>query len=103
LSGGQRQRLSIARALYHDPPVLVLDEATSALDAEGEKLVQSAIERVMEHRTVLVIAHRLSTIRRADRIVVLEQGRIIEEGDHQQLVSKKGAYATMVAMQAFDS
>ncbi|MDG2426102.1 MAG: ABC transporter ATP-binding protein [Flavobacteriales bacterium] len=103
LSGGQRQRLSIARALYHDPPVLVLDEATSALDAEGEKLVQAAIERVMEHRTVLVIDHRLSTIRRADRIVVLEQGRIIEVGDHQQLVSKKGAYATMVAMQAFDS
>lgn len=101
LSGGQRQRLSIARALYHDPPVLVLDEATSALDAEGEKLVQSAIERVMENRTVLVIAHRLSTIRGADRIVVMEDGQIIESGNHTELVAQQGAYATMVSMQQF--
>jgi ABC-type multidrug transport system fused ATPase/permease subunit len=78
-----------------------LDEATSALDAEGEKLVQAAIERVMDDRTVLVIAHRLTTIRQANRIVVLEAGRIIESGSHDELVALKGAYSTMVAMQQF--
>ena len=99
LSGGQRQRLAIARALYHDPPILVLDEATSALDAEGERLVQEAIERVMEGRTAVVIAHRLSTVRRADRIVVLSDGRIVESGTHAELMECGGAYHGMVTLQ----
>ncbi len=92
LSGGERQRLSIARAILKNPPILLLDEATSALDAESERLVQEALERLMEHRTALVIAHRLATVRRADRIVVLDHGRIIEEGDHSSLISKQGTY-----------
>ncbi|MFA5974770.1 MAG: ABC transporter transmembrane domain-containing protein [Elusimicrobiota bacterium] len=92
LSGGERQRLSIARALLKNPPILILDEATSSLDAASERLVQEALERLMEHRTALVIAHRLSTVQRADRIVVLEQGRIIEEGNHAALLSKQGTY-----------
>jgi subfamily B ATP-binding cassette protein MsbA len=92
LSGGERQRLSIARAILKNPPILLLDEATSALDAESERLVQEALERLMEHRTALVIAHRLSTVRRADRIVVLEHGKIIEEGNHSALLSKQGTY-----------
>jgi len=92
LSGGERQRLSIARAILKNPPILLLDEATSALDAESERLVQEALERLMEHRTALVIAHRLSTVRRADRIIVLDHGRIIEEGDHSSLISKQGTY-----------
>lgn len=102
LSGGQRQRLAIARALYHDPPILVLDEATSALDAEGERLVQAAIERVMEGRTALVIAHRLSTVRRADRIVVMAGGRIVESGGHDDLMAARGAYQGMVALQQLE-
>jgi len=102
LSGGQRQRLAIARALYHDPPILVLDEATSALDAEGERLVQAAIERVMEGRTALVIAHRLSTVRRADRIVVMSEGRIAEMGSHEALMAQKGVYHGMVALQQLE-
>ncbi len=102
LSGGQRQRLAIARALYHNPPILILDEATSALDAEGERLVQAAIERVMEGRTALVIAHRLSTVRRADRIVVMEAGRIAEEGPHEVLMAASGRYRDMVALQHLD-
>jgi len=92
LSGGERQRLSIARAILKNPPILLLDEATSALDAESERLVQEALEHLMEHRTALVIAHRLSTVRRADRIIVLDHGRIIEEGDHSALLSKQGIY-----------
>ncbi len=92
LSGGERQRLSIARAILKNPPILLLDEATSALDAESERLVQEALERLMEHRTALVIAHRLSTVRRADRIVVLEHGQIIEEGNHSSLLSMQGTY-----------
>jgi subfamily B ATP-binding cassette protein MsbA len=99
LSGGQKQRLAIARALLKDAPILILDEATSALDAESEAEVQRALETLMAHRTVLVIAHRLSTVRHADRIVVLGEGRIVEQGSHDQLMSSGGDYARMVALQ----
>jgi len=95
LSGGQRQRLAIARALYKDAPVLILDEATSALDNESERLVQDALQSLQKNRTTLVIAHRLTTIQNADRIVVMEQGRIVEQGTHQQLLQAQGAYAAM--------
>ncbi len=99
LSGGQRQRLAIARAIYKDAPILILDEATSALDSESEMLVQQALERLMRGRTSLVIAHRLSTIERADRIVVLEAGRIVENGTHAQLLGDGGLYARLRALQ----
>lgn len=100
LSGGQKQRLSIARAVLKNPPIMILDEATSALDTESEQLVQNALEKMMENRTSLVIAHRLSTIQKANRIVVLHKGEISEQGTHEELIAKKGAYYKLVNMQA---
>jgi ATP-binding cassette subfamily B protein len=99
LSGGQRQRLAIARAILRDAPILLLDEATSALDAESERLVQDALDRLMENRTTLVIAHRLATVRKADRIVVMEAGQIVEQGTHDQLSRSGGLYARLAALQ----
>jgi len=99
LSGGQRQRLAIARAILKNAPILILDEATSALDNESERLVQEALENLMQHRTTLVIAHRLSTIERADRIVFLAKGRIVESGSHGELIAKNGAYAQLHRLQ----
>ncbi|MDR3046378.1 MAG: ATP-binding cassette domain-containing protein, partial [Bacteroidales bacterium] len=101
LSGGQRQRISIARAILRNAPILVLDEATSAMDTESEKLVQQAIDRFMEHRTSMIIAHRLSTIKNADLIIVLENGKIIETGTHDQLLVLQGKYAQLVAINSF--
>jgi subfamily B ATP-binding cassette protein MsbA len=100
LSGGQKQRLSIARAVLKNPPIMILDEATSALDTESEQLVQTALEKMMQNRTSLVIAHRLSTIQKADTIVVLKKGKIVEQGKHEELLALKGEYFKLVTMQS---
>jgi subfamily B ATP-binding cassette protein MsbA len=99
LSGGQRQRLAIARALLKDAPILILDEATSALDSESERVIQAALSEVMKDRTTLVIAHRLSTIENADQVIVLEQGRVVEAGTHDDLLARQGSYARLYLTQ----
>ncbi|MFL5581483.1 MAG: ABC transporter ATP-binding protein, partial [Gemmatimonadaceae bacterium] len=99
LSGGQRQRVAIARALYHRPPILVFDEATSALDSESERAVQDNLDRLLENRTAFIIAHRLSTVRNADTIVVLEQGRVVEQGSHDELLRRQGLYNYLCSQQ----
>ena len=102
LSGGQKQRISIARAVLKNPPIMILDEATSALDTESERFVQEALEKMMENRTSLVIAHRLSTIQKADWIVVMERGLILEQGTHSELMQKNGTYKKLVELQDFE-
>jgi len=101
LSGGQRQRLTIARAFYRNPDILLLDEATSALDSESERLVQQAFDNVLQNRTSVIVAHRLSTITSSDLILVLKQGKIIEQGSHSELMKLKGDYSQMVQLQSF--
>jgi subfamily B ATP-binding cassette protein MsbA len=103
LSGGQRQRIAIARAFLKDAPILLLDEATSALDTESEAQVQAALSRLMAGRATILIAHRLSTVRGADRIYVIDKGRIVETGNHQSLVRKRGLYARLAASQHLDA
>src|SRR6185436_5829733 len=99
LSGGQKQRLAIARAIYKNPPILILDEATSALDTESERLVQDALDKLMQNRTSIVIAHRLSTVRHADQIIVLKHGEIVERGTHEELMKATSYYRKLVDMQ----
>jgi len=102
LSGGERQRVAIARALLNDPRILILDEATSSLDSESEAAVQEALDRLMEGRTTLVIAHRLSTVRDAHRLAVIDSGRIVQEGNHEQLLAEGGLYADLYHLQFRD-
>jgi len=99
LSTGQKQRLAIARAIIRNPKILVLDEATSSLDVQSEKLIQEALERLVENKTTFIIAHRLSTVRKANKILVLEKGRIIEQGTHDELIKKQGAYSKFYNLQ----
>jgi subfamily B ATP-binding cassette protein MsbA len=101
LSGGQRQRISIARAVLKNPPIMILDEATSALDTESEKLVQDALYKLMKNRTSIVIAHRLSTIQHADEIIVMQDGEIVERGNHDNLIAQEGVYKKLTDLQAF--
>ena len=101
LSGGQKQRVSIARAVLRNPPIMILDEATSSLDSESEKLVQEALEKLMKNRTSLIIAHRLSTIQKADVILVVNEGEIIEQGKHEELISENGVYSKLIKLQSF--
>ena len=103
LSGGQRQRLAIARAVLTNPRIIILDEATSAIDAESEQLIQEALDRLMEGRTTFIIAHRLSTVRKADRIVVLDGGRIVEQGRHDELMELSGVYAKLARLQLVET
>ena len=99
LSGGQKQRIAIARAILRDAPVLLLDEATSALDAENERLVQNAFDHLSKGRTTIVVAHRLATVKKADRIIVLDKGKIVAQGNHDKLVREKGLYAHLASLQ----
>ena len=100
LSGGQRQRIAIARALVADPRILIFDEATSSLDYESEQIIQSNMRKIVEGRTAIIIAHRLSTVRRANRIITIERGRIVEDGTHDELIRSGGRYATLYRLQA---
>ena len=101
LSGGQKQRISIARAVLNNPPIMILDEATSSLDSESEKLVQDALENLMKKRTSIIIAHRLSTIQKADVILVMNNGEIIEKGKHNELLENNGVYSKLIKLQSF--